>query len=101
MQAQVEITTGHILAIGEFPAGSPDPETVEIVDLTIEQEATLQSNERGQRVIAPNGSVTITPPVADAVQESRQRQADALDAAVASGDVSEIGRLVAVALRNL
>lgn len=61
-QAQVETATGHILATGDFPAGSPDPATIEIVELTAAQETVVFSDEPGQRTIGSDGTVTITPP---------------------------------------
>lgn len=59
-QAQVEIGTGTILAIGLFPAGSPDPATITIVDLTADQETALA--ESGAKVLNGDGSITVTPP---------------------------------------
>lgn len=60
MQAQVEITTGLILAVGLFPAGSPDAETIAVVDLTPLQEASLTSP--GSKVLNGDGTITVTPP---------------------------------------
>lgn len=60
--AQVRIADGWILAVGQFPSGSPDPATIEIVELTPEQEAVVFSDTPGQRVLEADGTVTILPP---------------------------------------
>lgn len=61
-QAQVRTTDGYILAVGEFPSGSPDPATLEVVELTPEQAAVMFSDTPGQRVLESDGTVTIIPP---------------------------------------
>lgn len=62
MQAQVRLSDGWIVAVGAFPAGSPDPATLAIVDLTAEQEEAVAVAAVGQRVLEPDGNVTIIPP---------------------------------------
>lgn len=60
--AQVRIDNNYIIALGLFPAGSPDPATIEVVELTPEQEAVVFSPTPGQRVLEDSGVVTIIPP---------------------------------------
>lgn len=60
MQAQVVIATGQIIALGTFPAGSPDPSTVAVVSLTDAQATTAA--QPGAKVLNANGSITVTPP---------------------------------------
>lgn len=62
LQAQVRMADGWIVAVGEFPSGSPDPGTLSVVDLTAEQEAVVTSETPGQRVLGSDGTVTIIPP---------------------------------------
>jgi hypothetical protein len=59
VQAQVESSTGRILAYGDFPAGSPS-EDIAIVDLDPVEAAKLA--EPGEKTIDAEGVITVTPP---------------------------------------
>lgn len=60
--AQVRVADGWIIAVGEFPDGTPAPTEIQVVTLTPEQEAAFFAPERGQRVLEPDGGIAIIPP---------------------------------------
>ena len=61
-QAQVRIIDRLVLAVGLFPAGSPDPDTIEIVDLDEEAWAEFQAAPPGDKYLAEDGTLTVVPP---------------------------------------
>lgn len=60
-QAQVRISDGLILATGFFPAGSSDPETIEIVDLTEAQWTEIQTSPPGNMYLEEDGDIRVEP----------------------------------------
>lgn len=74
-QAQVEIETRLVLATGFFPSGSPDPETIEIVDLDEQQWADFQEAPPGRKYLAADGTLTVEPLGIDYARIAAQRQA--------------------------
>ena len=61
-QAMVQLSDRMVLATGFFPAGSPDPATVEIEDLDADAWAEFQAAPPGQKHLAEDGTLTVTPP---------------------------------------
>ena len=61
-QAQVEIATDKVLAVGIFPSGSPNPATIRIVDLTQAEWDALVTSPPGEKFLDENGNLTIVPP---------------------------------------
>lgn len=61
-QALVEIATGLIMATGFFPAGSPDPTTIKVVDMDEQQWTNWQASPPGHKHLQADGTVVVTPP---------------------------------------
>lgn len=103
VEVQVERATGRILASGQFPAGSPDPATIDIVEITALQAAKFE--QPGEKRLGKNGQVDMTPPGPDPLLVPRatpyERLAAKLDEVADSGDPAAIARAVAATLREL
>jgi hypothetical protein len=61
-QAQVRSNDRLVLATGFFPTGSPDPATVEIMDLDEDAWAEFQAAPPGEKHLAEDGTLTVVPP---------------------------------------
>jgi hypothetical protein len=61
LQAQVEISSGVILAVGHFPSGSPDPATVSIEEISPDAWAAV-AHQPGQKVLNQDGTITVQAP---------------------------------------
>lgn len=61
-QVQVQTSDRLVVATGFFPAGSPDPATVEIMDLDEVAWAEFQAAPPGQKYLAEDGTLTVVPP---------------------------------------
>lgn len=61
MQAQVEVATRLVVAVGHFPSGSPDPAVIEVVDLDQAEWEALRSAGPGQKYLAEDGTLTVVP----------------------------------------
>ena len=61
LQAQVEIATSVILAVGHFPSGSPDPATVSIEEIDPLAWAAV-ATQPGQKILNPDGTITVKAP---------------------------------------
>jgi len=61
-QVQAQISDGLVIASGYFPAGSPDPATVAIVDIYDPVEAAKLSQPGAKHINLTTGVITVTPP---------------------------------------
>jgi hypothetical protein len=59
-QVQILRATRLILAFGDFPAGSPDPATIDVLRVADTEFARLQSP--GTKTLRADGTVVVTPP---------------------------------------
>lgn len=61
-QVQAAIADGLVLAMGWFPAGSPDPATIAIVDIHDPAELAKLSQPGTKHINLQTGVITVTPP---------------------------------------
>lgn len=69
-QAQIRLSDGAVLAVGEFPSGSPDPGLIGIITLTPEQIAAIL--QPGAKTYDDGtGEITVTPPAPPPIDYGR------------------------------
>jgi hypothetical protein len=75
IHVQVDRASGKIVARGFFPDGSPNPQSIEVVELTDDRRAEL--DQPGEKTLNADGSITVTPP--DPIAPRKNTPADKLD----------------------